>query len=91
MSERALEGYSTDAARDAMEYLFRLEEAFGIAPDSVGALRIDPKAKGAQKLDAAIKAWQGAREDLKSGKMTQDDYKSQARLVQMTRAVWGSE
>ena len=47
MSERALEGYSTDTARDAMEYLFRLEEAFGIAPDSVGALRIDPKAKGA--------------------------------------------
>ena len=74
MSERALEGYSTDTARDAMEYLFRLEEAFGIAPDSVGALRIDPKTKGAQKLEAAIKAWQSAQEDLKSGKMTQDDY-----------------
>ena len=74
-----------------MEYLFRLEEAFGIAPASIDALRIDPKTKGAKKLEAAIKAWQGAREDLKSGKMTQDDYKSQARLVQMTRAVWGSE
>ena len=57
-----------------MEYLFRLEEAFGIAPDSVGALRIDPKAKGAQKLDAAIKAWQDAQENLKSGKMTRDGY-----------------
>lgn len=74
MSERALEGYSTDTARDAMEYLFRLEGAFGIAPDSIDALRIDPKAKGAQKLEAAIKAWQSAQEDLKSGKMTQDDY-----------------
>lgn len=74
MSERALEGYSTDTARDAMEHLFRLEEAFGIEPDSVGALRIDPKAKGAQKLEAAIKAWQSAQEDLKSGKMTLDDY-----------------
>lgn len=70
----ALEDYEIDSARDALEALFRMEDAFGIAPGPDGTIAIDHKAKGAKKLTQALKAWSRARDDVESGKMTEAEY-----------------
>lgn len=70
----ALSDYEVSSAREALEALFRLEEAFGITPGPDGTLSVDPKAKGAQKLTQAMKAWRGALEDVESGEMSADEY-----------------
>lgn len=69
-----MHAYEITSARDALEALFRLEDAFELTPAKDGSLTIDLKAKGAQKLAAAIKAWQGVLDDLEAGKITQDEY-----------------
>ena len=74
VSIEALQDYEIDSARDAMEALFRLEEAFGLKPTDEGTLTIDPKAPGAQKLAQAIKSWRGVLEEVDSGDMTEADY-----------------
>lgn len=70
----ALEDYEITTAREALEALFRLEDAFGLRPTDDGVIAIDPKAKGAQKLSAALKAWRSALDDVEAGKMTEDEY-----------------
>lgn len=70
----ALSDYEVSSAREALEALFRLEDAFGLAPDLDGTLRIDPKAKGAQKLTQALKTWRSVLDDVESGEMSAEDY-----------------
>lgn len=70
----ALSDYEVTSTREALEALFRLEEAFGLTPDQDGTLAIDPKAKGAQKLTQALKAWRGVLDDVGSGEMSAEDY-----------------
>lgn len=70
----ALSDYEISSAREALEALFRLEDAFGLTPSSDGTLAIDPKAKGAQKLTQALKAWRDVLDDVESGDMSADDY-----------------
>lgn len=74
ISVAALDDYEVASARDAMEALFRLEEAYGLKPAEDGSLSIDPKAKGAQKLSAAIEAWRHVLDEVGSGGMTPDEY-----------------
>lgn len=70
----ALEDYEIDSTRDALEALFRMEDAFGIAPGPDGTIIIDHKAKSAKKLTQALKAWNRALGDVESGKMTEAEY-----------------
>lgn len=74
VSVAALTDYEVSSARDAMEALFRLEEAFGLKPADDGSLAIDPKAKGSQKLSMALKAWRGVLDEVESGEMSADEY-----------------
>lgn len=74
ISVAALNDYEVASARDAMEALFRLEEAYGLKPAEDGSLSIDPKAKGAQKLLMALKAWLGVLDEVESGEMSADEY-----------------
>ena len=70
----ALDDYELSSAREALEALFRLEDAFGLKPVDGETLALDPKAEGAQKLSAALVAWRGALDELEAGEMTQDEY-----------------
>ncbi|WP_172136436.1 helix-turn-helix domain-containing protein [Adlercreutzia sp. ZJ473] len=70
----ALEDYEISSAREALEALFRLEDAFGLKPDGSGCLVIDPKAKGAQKIAIALKAWRDVLDEVESGDMTEEEY-----------------
>lgn len=74
ISVEALQDYEIDTARNAMEALFRLEEAFGLKPTEEGALTIDPKAPGAQKLAQAIKSWRVVLDEVDAGDMTPAEY-----------------
>lgn len=69
-----LEDYEFNSARDALEALFRLEDAFGLKPDDEGRLVIDPKAKGAKKLTMTLKAWRGALDEVGAGDISEDEY-----------------
>lgn len=70
----ALQDYEVNTAREALEALFRLEDAFGLAPTEEGTLSFNPKAKDSQKLSQAIKAWRGVLDEVESGEMSADDY-----------------
>lgn len=70
----ALQDYEIESSREALEALFRLEDAFGLEPTEDGYLKINPKAKGSQKLSQAIKAWRGVLDDLNSGEMSKESY-----------------
>lgn len=69
-----LQDYEIESAREALEALFRLEDAFGLEPTEDGYLKMNPKAKGSQKLSQAIKAWRGALDEVASGDMSNEDY-----------------
>lgn len=70
----ALQDYEITSAREALEALFRIEEAFGIQPTDEGTLILDPKAKGAKKISQALKAWRGVLDEVESGEMTEAEY-----------------
>lgn len=70
----ALSDYEVASAREALEALFRLEDAFGLTPNPDGTLAIDPTAKGAQKLTQALKAWSSVLDDVESGEMSEEEY-----------------
>lgn len=70
----ALEDYEINTAREALEALFRLEEAFGLTPTEEGTLSFNPKAEGSQKLAQAIKAWRGVLDKVEAGEMSAEDY-----------------
>lgn len=72
----ALHGYDVETAREAMELLFRLEDAFGLKPTEDGLLTIDPNAKGAQKLAQAIADWRGVLDEVEAGEMTSEEYET---------------
>lgn len=74
ISVEALDGYQLNSARDGLEALFRLNEAFGLEPDSDGRLVIDPKASQAKKLNAALKAWRSMLDKLDAGDIDPDEY-----------------
>jgi transcriptional regulator with XRE-family HTH domain len=78
VAPEALIDLQVKSAREALEILFRLEEAFGLAPvvteDGTQALTFNPKAKGAQKLSVAINAWQSQLEALNNGEITPEEY-----------------
>lgn len=70
----ALEDYEINTAREALEALFRLEEAFGLTPTEEDTLSFNPKAEGSQKLAQAIKAWRGVLDEVEAGEMSAEDY-----------------
>lgn len=70
----ALEEYKLETVRDAMEALFRLEDAYGLAPAPDGTLTIHPRSKGSHKLSQAIKNWNRIKEQVASGEMSEDTY-----------------
>ena len=73
----ALADYGVETARDAIEVLFRVEEAFGGRPEAdAGGARValDPAAPGAQKLDAAVRAWAAMRARRDSGEISEEEY-----------------
>lgn len=72
----ALHGYEVESTREAMELLFRLEDAFGLKPTEDGSLAIDPKAEGAQKLAQAITDWKGVLDEVEAGEMTSEEYET---------------
>lgn len=74
VSIEALQDYEISSSREAMEALFRLEDAFGLKPTEDGVLTFDPKAPGAKKLAQAIKAWKGVLDEVAEGDMTPSDY-----------------
>jgi transcriptional regulator with XRE-family HTH domain len=78
VAPEALIDLQVKSAREALEILFRLEEAFGLAPvvteGGTQALTFNPKVKGAQKLSAAINAWQSQLEALNNGEITPEEY-----------------
>ena len=70
----ALEEYRMETVRDAMEALFRLEDAYGLAPAPDGTLTINPRSKGSHKLSQAIKNWNRIKGQVASGEMSEDTY-----------------
>lgn len=74
ISASALDDYRVETAREALEALFRLEDAFGLAPGSDGTLKVNSHARGAQKLVQAIKVWDNMKRDVAEGKMSEEYY-----------------
>lgn len=72
--DAVLQDYEVSSAREALEALFRLEDAFGMKPREDGTLSIDPNARGSQKLTQAIAAWKGVLDEVGRGEMLKDDY-----------------
>lgn len=77
IAPEALDGVSIESAREALELLFRLEDAMGLRPKSAGGaivLELDPTAKNAPKLAMALGAWKAKIDSLDSGETTVEDY-----------------
>lgn len=70
----AMQDYEIASSREALEALFRLEDAFGLEPTEDGYMRVNPKAEDSQKLIQALKAWRGVLDEVESGEMSKDDY-----------------
>lgn len=74
ISPLALGSYEIRSAREAMEFLFRLEDAIGLEPISETTLGFDKKHERAPKASMAIKIWKDMRDKLKNGEITEEDY-----------------
>lgn len=73
----ALDNVSIESAREALELLFRLEDAMGLKPKSMDGtvvLELDPAAKNARKLAVALGAWKAKIDSLDSGELSVEEY-----------------
>lgn len=76
VAPQSLMEHRIDSARDALELLFRLEDACGLSPEEDGSLTFNPKSKDAKKLNVAIKQWAKMKNDLDNGVITKEEYES---------------
>lgn len=75
ISPEALREIPLDSARQALEFLFRLNEEFGLVPDEVDneiVLRLGKGGKKSPKLVSALKAWKDVIDSESSGEMSQE-------------------
>ena len=62
---------------EALDLLFRLEDAMGLKPKSMDGtvvLELDPAAKNARKLAVALGAWKAKIDSLDSGELSVEEY-----------------
>lgn len=80
IAPEALYEVRVDSARQALEYLFRIDEELGLKPvqDDEGKvlLAVDPENRKAPKLSAALNVWMRQLKMLEEGKTTQAEYES---------------
>ena len=78
MSQTALEEVPIGSARQALEYLFRIDEELGLRPsrDEQGnvLLLVDRTSPKAPKLAAVLEAWMKQVEKLDAGEITQTEF-----------------
>lgn len=78
VSQTALEEVPIGSARQALEYLFRIDEELGLRPsrDEQGnvLLLVDRTSPKAPKLAAALEAWMKQVEKLDAGEITQTEF-----------------
>lgn len=78
VAREALLDVPVDSARQALEYLLRIDDELGLRParDEAGGvvLAVDRANPKAPKLSAALEAWARQREALDAGEATQADY-----------------
>lgn len=73
---QALREIEVESVRDALEVLFRLEDACGVTPRPDGTLRIDRMAEHAPKMVAAIEKWAEMKRRLDEGEIGEADYEA---------------
>lgn len=80
IAPEALREVRVDSARQALEYLFRIDEEFGLKPvwndEGNVLLAVDPENPNAPKFSAALKTWIGKLDMLKKGETTQVEYEA---------------
>lgn len=64
------------SVRDALEVLFRLEDACGVTPRPDGTLDVDRTAKHAPKIAVAIEKWAEMKRRLDEGEIDEADYEA---------------
>ncbi len=78
MAPEAFMGITVASGREALEYLFRIDEAFGLRPrleeDGGMSLALDRSSEKAPKMHAALQAWLRQLESLESGEMSKARY-----------------
>lgn len=78
MAPEAFMDVSVASGREALEYLFRIDEEFGLRPrlDEGGgiSLTLDPSNEKAPKMHAALQAWLRQLESLESGEISEAEY-----------------
>lgn len=73
---QALREIEIESVRDALELLFRLEDACGLTPRPDGTLGVDHMAEHAPKMAAAIEKWAEMKRRLDEGEMGEADYEA---------------
>ena len=73
---QALREIEVESVRDALEVLFRLEDACGVTPRPDGTLRIDRMAEHAPKMVTAIEKWAEMKRRLDEGEIGEADYEA---------------
>ena len=67
-----------DSAREALEYLFRIDEELGLRPlrgeGGEILLAVDGSAPKAPKLSAALKSWAAQLDKLEAGEIGREEY-----------------
>ena len=78
MAPEALMDIPLASGREALEYLFRIDDEFGLRPrvdeDGNMSLTLDPSSKKAPKMHAALQAWLRQLESLESGEISEVEY-----------------
>lgn len=78
VDREALLEVHVDSVRQALEYLFRIDEELGLRPvrgrGGGVCLAVDPSSPGSPKLAAALEAWMRQREMLDAGETSQGEY-----------------
>lgn len=76
VSPEALREVPLESSRQALELLFRLDDAFGIVPDEMNGelvLKVDKSTRQSQKLVQALKAWKGMIDSEKAGEISPEE------------------
>lgn len=78
IAREALMEVRLDSAREALEYLFRIDEELGLRPlrgeGGEILLAVDGSAPKAPKLSAALKSWAAQLDKLEAGKIGREEY-----------------
>ena len=73
---QALREIEIESVRDALEVLFRLEDACGLTPRPDGTLGVDRTAEHAPKMAAAIEKWAEMKRRLDEGEIGEAEYEA---------------